>query len=319
MFMAALPASFSLEEKFPLQYRDMHMACSHGCRLSCNSLLILKKPIFARQISSYLFVVNQHFCGPYGDHRRLLMAPWLVSNQVLYRQMNPLWLTAYGSPWWLSWETICLQCGRPRFNPWVGQIRQRRKWQPTPIFLPRKSHGQRSLVGYSPWGHFLLLTAPHITLSHCNNLNPDTFLPSVNNNVLHNCLTLTKHLLTPHDNLQEILLGISDFSWFTDDSYLKDNNGKYCTQYTITTSFNVVEATSLPIATLAQIGIYTFTCAFTTLTKPQKEPIHLFHLPKYKQGSLFILILDILNCLMNHLISTKVFIQLHLSNGINTF
>ena len=106
-------------------------------------------------------------------------------------------------------------------------------------------------MGYSPWGHFLLLTAPHITLSHCNNLNPATFLPSVNNNVLHHCLTLTKHLLTPHDNLQEILLGISDFSWFTDDSYLKDNNGKYCAQYAITTSFNVVGATSLPIATLA--------------------------------------------------------------------
>ena len=29
---------------------------------------------------------------------------------------------------------------------------QRRKWQPTPVFLPGKSHGQRSLVGYSPWG-----------------------------------------------------------------------------------------------------------------------------------------------------------------------
>ena len=29
----------------------------------------------------------------------------------------------------------------------------RRKWQPTPVFLPEKSHGQRSLVGYSPWGH----------------------------------------------------------------------------------------------------------------------------------------------------------------------
>ena len=29
----------------------------------------------------------------------------------------------------------------------------RRKWQPTPVFLPEKSHGQRSLEGYSPWGH----------------------------------------------------------------------------------------------------------------------------------------------------------------------
>ena len=37
-----------------------------------------------------------------------------------------------------------------RFNPWVGTIPW--KWQPTPVFLPGESHGQRSLVGYSPWG-----------------------------------------------------------------------------------------------------------------------------------------------------------------------
>ena len=35
---------------------------------------------------------------------------------------------------------------------WVGKIPWRRKWQPTPVFLPGESHGQRSLVGYSPWG-----------------------------------------------------------------------------------------------------------------------------------------------------------------------
>jgi len=37
------------------------------------------------------------------------------------------------------------------FDPWVGKIPWRRKWQTTPEFLPGKSHGQRSLVGYSPW------------------------------------------------------------------------------------------------------------------------------------------------------------------------
>ena len=41
---------------------------------------------------------------------------------------------------------------RCRFNPWVRKIPWRRKWQPTPIFLPGESHGQRSLVGYSPRG-----------------------------------------------------------------------------------------------------------------------------------------------------------------------
>ena len=37
------------------------------------------------------------------------------------------------------------------FSSWVGKIPLRRKWQPTPVFLPGKSHGQRSLAGYCPW------------------------------------------------------------------------------------------------------------------------------------------------------------------------
>ena len=41
---------------------------------------------------------------------------------------------------------------RPGFDPWVRKIPCRRKWQPTAVFLPGASQGQRSLVGYSPWG-----------------------------------------------------------------------------------------------------------------------------------------------------------------------
>ena len=44
-------------------------------------------------------------------------------------------------------------CRRHRFDPWVRKIPWRRAWQPTPVFLPGESHGQRSLVDYSPWGH----------------------------------------------------------------------------------------------------------------------------------------------------------------------
>ena len=41
---------------------------------------------------------------------------------------------------------------RRRFNPWVGKIPWRRRWQSTPVFLPKKSHGQRSLAeGMDPW------------------------------------------------------------------------------------------------------------------------------------------------------------------------
>ena len=41
---------------------------------------------------------------------------------------------------------------RCEFNPWVRKIPWRRAWQPTPLFLPGESHGQRSLAGYNPWG-----------------------------------------------------------------------------------------------------------------------------------------------------------------------
>ena len=56
-----------------------------------------------------------------------------------------------GLPWWFSGkESICQGC---RFDLLVGKIPWRGKWQPTPAFLPEKSHGQRSLAGYGPWGH----------------------------------------------------------------------------------------------------------------------------------------------------------------------
>ena len=45
------------------------------------------------------------------------------------------------------------RCKRHGFDPWVGKIPQRRKWQPTSVFLLGNFHGEWSLVGYSPWGH----------------------------------------------------------------------------------------------------------------------------------------------------------------------
>ena len=51
-------------------------------------------------------------------------------------------------------EPVCQgrRCKRLRFDPWVGKIPWRRKWHLSPVFLPEKSHGQRSLVGYIPGG-----------------------------------------------------------------------------------------------------------------------------------------------------------------------
>ena len=73
------------------------------------------------------------------------------------------WELSYKNhPWWINWGLTfpggsvgkknppakCRKCKRLWFNPRV----RRRKWQPTPVFSPGKSHGQRSLAGYSPWG-----------------------------------------------------------------------------------------------------------------------------------------------------------------------
>ena len=54
-------------------------------------------------------------------------------------------------PWWLSGKESAGQCKRCRFYPQVRKISWRRKWQPILLFLPGKSLGQRSLVGYRPW------------------------------------------------------------------------------------------------------------------------------------------------------------------------
>ena len=59
-------------------------------------------------------------------------------------------------PQGLSGKESACQCRWPRrcqFNPWVGMIPWKRKWQPTLVFLPVKFHGQRSLVGNSPCVH----------------------------------------------------------------------------------------------------------------------------------------------------------------------
>ena len=60
---------------------------------------------------------------------------------------------------WLSWKRICLQCGRPRFDPWVGKIPWRRESLPTPVFWPGELHGL-----YSPWGRKELGTTEWLSL-----------------------------------------------------------------------------------------------------------------------------------------------------------
>ena len=81
-------------------------------------------------------------------------------------------------PWWLSGKEPACQCRTRRFDPWVRKIPWRRKWQSTPVFLPGKSHGQRSLVGYSSWGRKESDTTERL---HFTSLHLLSFLNGSNN------------------------------------------------------------------------------------------------------------------------------------------
>ena len=77
-----------------------------------------------------------------------------------------------GFPGGVSGEDPGCRCGRAeaQVQSWVGRIPWSRAWQPTPGFLPGESQGQRSLVGYSPWGH-MELDMTEVTLHACNQQN----------------------------------------------------------------------------------------------------------------------------------------------------
>ena len=71
-----------------------------------------------------------------------------------------LWYGCFGLPWWLRGKDFACRAGDPprsRFDPCIWKIFWRRAWQPTPVFLPGESHGQRSLVDYSPQGVYMIV------------------------------------------------------------------------------------------------------------------------------------------------------------------
>ena len=81
------------------------------------------------------------------------------STQETEGAVNCVWMESWEATgndkgllrWCSGIESTC-QCRRCGFDPWVRKVPWRRKWQPTPVFLPGKFHRQGSLVGYWPWG-----------------------------------------------------------------------------------------------------------------------------------------------------------------------
>ena len=66
---------------------------------------------------------------------------------------------------------------RDRLNPWVWKISWRRKWQPTPVFLPGEFYGQRSLADCSPWGHKELDTTEQLSTHVHTHIQPLRLAP----------------------------------------------------------------------------------------------------------------------------------------------
>ena len=103
-------------------------------------------------------------------------------------------VTQGGLSRWLSGKESACQCRRCKrcgFDPWVGKIRWRRKRQPSPVFLPGESHGQGSLVSYSPWGH-----SSRTWLSNYHPLTLTTMNIFHTSNNSENCWPLSLQILT---------------------------------------------------------------------------------------------------------------------------
>ena len=107
-----------------------------------------------------------------------------IISYILSQQLGPSHQTSFPTIWtlflflliwpWGQWglprwligkESAChrRRHGRHSFDHWVGKIPWRRKWQPTPVFSPGNSYGQRSLAGYSPWANKESGTTEHST------------------------------------------------------------------------------------------------------------------------------------------------------------
>ena len=88
-----------------------------------------------------------------GFQIQLYVLSYKKESEPIYTALNLIrFMPISGLSRWLSGKESACQCRRLGFDPWVGKSRWRRKWQPTPMFLPGESHGQKSLVSYSSGG-----------------------------------------------------------------------------------------------------------------------------------------------------------------------
>ena len=133
--LQSCPASGS----FPMSWLFTSGGQSTGVSASASVVTVIDTKQLEIWEANYWCILKQHKNGTH-------TAPHPPDASVILQQWK-------GLPSWLSGKESHLPSRRGRFNPWVGKIPWRRKWQPIPVFSPGKSHRQSSLAGYSPWGH----------------------------------------------------------------------------------------------------------------------------------------------------------------------
>ena len=124
------------------------------------SSVLLKYRFFAVELLNSLYILDinplldTRFANVFSHLEGCLFILLMVSFGM-QKLFSLMWSSLFGAPRWrIAKESICRGRRHKRCGcvPWVEKIPWRRKWQTTPVFLPGKFHGQRSLADYSSWG-----------------------------------------------------------------------------------------------------------------------------------------------------------------------
>ena len=153
-----LPESLTQNDSSPFSFQKLRVCCPHGCLLwghrdiwssrvpwLCPCLgdgLLRKKPQKTKATSTPAFYLSVN--------KKQVDVFWIMISE------SRISVHTEGSPSCSVVKNLLGSTddtGDMGFDSWMGQTPWERKWQPTPVFLPGKAHGQKNLTSYSPWGH----------------------------------------------------------------------------------------------------------------------------------------------------------------------
>ena len=128
-------------------------------------MLLLQTPDLENRFAKLTEALGSHYSNPFHapslikGHLHKTCTTLQVAQSKLQvvcpscgpRIWSQLWAFSRGT-YGKESTSQCRRCKRQWSDPWMGKIPWRRKWHPSPVCLPGESHGQRSLLGYRPWG-----------------------------------------------------------------------------------------------------------------------------------------------------------------------